>query len=139
MEDKKQLDFGSKFGKYTVSFPNVGQFMEIQNLRMALTNNNYPQMCLSITKEAILNLDLIDAISTFAVLIPDLRKQFDIKNYQDLDMRIAKVLRDVYINEYFVWYDEIYKDIYTEKDVQDDKLLKAQTTEDDRRDADKQK
>lgn len=108
---------------YTIKFPNVGQFMDIESFKIAYTNGKYVDMALSVLNIHILNLDIADAISYFAILIPDLKKDLKIENWRDIDMVLAKELSEIYKSQFIPWYKPILDDLYgfDKKENKDDK------------------
>jgi hypothetical protein len=99
---------------YNAKFPTVGQYIEIQNLKVALSNGNYEQMALSQFKGLTFSARLIDVISTFSVLIPDLLSDLSVKSYTNLDPIIAKKLLKVFENDFQPWYQEWLKILFEE-------------------------
>lgn len=100
-------------GDFTVKMPNVGQFMEIENLKIALTNGLYGEMVKQNTKLSNMNLDIVDAISNFRVLVPELRELAKIKNFSDIDLFTAKSLAVVYKKQFAPWLNEIINELQT--------------------------
>lgn len=94
---------------YTVSFPNVGQILDIESLKSALTNGTYGDLVKMNTKSSNFALDLTDTIATFSVLIPDLSTVADIKSYHELDQVTAIKLIAAYRDTFFPWFNEINK------------------------------
>lgn len=101
-------------GDFPVKMPNVGQFMEIENLKIALTNSNYGDMVRQGTKTSNLNLDLVDSIANFRVLIPELREQLkDVKIWTDMDLFQGKLLSAAYKRQFAPWINEIINELQT--------------------------
>jgi hypothetical protein len=98
--------------EYVVSFPNVGQTLEIESMKMALTANKYPEFALSGLRSNVFVADLTDAIATFFVLIPELRANLSVKSYSELDLLAGAKLVSAYMDDYYPFYQEIMKDIY---------------------------
>ncbi len=108
-----QVDlFGTK---YDVRFPNVGQTMEIEAMKMGLTNNKYDKMLFTKTKSSIRNLTLVDAVSVFTVMVPDLKKQLDAP-ITEMEMYMAIHLIKAYENDYYPWFKELDEAIDDELD-----------------------
>ncbi len=100
-------------GEFLVKMPNVGQFMEIENLKIALTNGQYGDMVRQQTKLSNMNLDVVDTISNFRVLIPEFKDLAKIKNFSDMDMFEAKKLSVVYKKQFAPWLNEIINELQT--------------------------
>lgn len=99
---------------YNVKFPTVGQYIEIQNLKVALSNGNYEQMALSQFKGLVFSARLIDVISTFSVLVPTLLNDLSVKSYTNLDPILAKKLVKVFEKDFQPWYQEWLKILFEE-------------------------
>lgn len=103
---------------YRMNFPNVAQVLDIEANKMLLSSGKYHEMVESSTKGVALSgqaLDLIDALSTFSVLAPDLKKNI---SYVDgeIDLKTGMVISNAYKKIYFPWFSAIQKDILTEID-----------------------
>lgn len=99
-----------------VPFPNVSQTMEIEAMKHALTNGRYGEMVSSgEVKSTVINLDLVDAISTFSILIPALMKdRMAGATIKTLDLKTGMQLAYVYRNVYSPWYNEKMSEINKE-------------------------
>jgi hypothetical protein len=111
---------------YSIKFPTVRQFLAIENLRMALTDEKYGSMAFSGLKSASFAVDIVDAISAFFTLIPELKEDLHAKSFMDIDPFLAKALVKVYKSKFAPWYnawlDELLKEdeVGTVDDDQDD-------------------
>lgn len=90
---------------YTVTFPNTGQFIDIENLKSRFGDGMYSYL-LGSTINAEYARVLIDAISTFSVLIPELKVDLNVKAIMDLDMLHSSELVQAYKSQYLTWYNE---------------------------------
>lgn len=111
---EKQVEVKIENKTYTIEFPNVGQVMEIESKKIALGGGVYKGLVQAGTKSATYNLDLIDAISTFTVLIPELRKDLAVENFLDIDLFLGKKIVDAYNKQYYPWYKKIQDFLYGE-------------------------
>lgn len=109
MQQTKKIIIDKK--TYTVNFPNIGNLMDIEARKMALSNGTYGLLVASKTIEATKTLDLIDAISTFSVLIPELTKDLDVDNYTQIGVKIGLFITKAYTEQYYKWYSEIIEEI----------------------------
>lgn len=100
-------------GEFPVKMPNVGQFMEIENLKIALTNGLYGEMVKQNTKLSNMNLDIVDSIANFRVLIPELKELSKITNFSEMDIFTAKSLAVVYKKQFAPWLNEIINELQT--------------------------
>lgn len=114
---QKKKTFEISNVKYEVSFPTVGQYFDIENMKMMLTNNSYGDMLRSGLRTAYFAIDLVDCISLFYVLVPDLRKDLNVRNYNDLDPFLAKKIVKAYKSQIKEWYDELLEELLREDEV----------------------
>lgn len=122
----KSIEF---FGKdYVVDFPNVGQQIKIENMKIALTAGNYDIMvktAVNGSKSTNNVLNLVDAIATFSVLIPGLKdenKKLLKENFLEMDPIQAKTITKAY-EEYYKWYDKIMKELNEDIDEPEKKKI----------------
>lgn len=110
METTKVLNLLGQ--KEIINFPNVGQLMDIESAKMAFTNGTYSQLVKSSINVAssIYALDLVDALSHFSVLIPDLLLKLGLNNNASIlsiDLKTGNKLVEIYRNEYFPWFSKV--------------------------------
>lgn len=116
----KQCKVVIEKNEYFVSFPTVGQLLDIESKKMLYSNDTYGNLMNAGTKTAMYTLDLIDALSTLMVLIPDLRKSLTVKSLGDLDAFTAKKLVTVYRKQFWPWYNELMKELYKEDEAEEE-------------------
>lgn len=97
---------------YMVNFPNVGQMIEIEQLKLAYTNGKYIEFAMSNLMNHIFILDFVDAISYFSVLIPELKNDFEIDNYTKLNGNSAKEIIRAYKEDFIPWFKPILDDLH---------------------------
>ena len=102
--------------KFIVKFPNVGQLMDIESLKMALTGGKYGTFAASGIKSMYFVLDMVDAISFFSVMCPRLKNfitQEDVDvDYTQMKPESVKPLVDIYKKEVMPWYNKIMTNLY---------------------------
>lgn len=103
---------------YIVKFPNVGQLMDIESLKMALTNNNYSEWAFSGLKIHIFQLDVADAIAYLSVLIPELKNDLGLKNWRELDALRSKKLVEEYKRTFIPWFKPLLDELTLPEDEQ---------------------
>lgn len=108
---QKQKQIIIEGNSYNIEFPNVGQYLDIENMKMMLTNNTYSALLQSRLRTAYFAIDLVDAISVMYILIPGLRKDLNVKDYNELDTFMAKKIVKVYQEQIKPWYDELMNDL----------------------------
>lgn len=95
------------FGEtHTVQFPNVGQHMDIEAMKQSLTNGKYGEMVRAGVKTSDRNLDLVDAISTFSVLLPKIKDRFS-GSLLSIEIKAGLELAKSYTEQYVPWYNNI--------------------------------
>ena len=107
--------------QYEITFPNVGQYLDIENMKMALTNNTYSTMLQSRLRSSFFALDLVDSISIMYILVPSLRKDLNVKEYTELDPFMAKKLISVYQKQIKPWYDELMAELLDLEPIEETK------------------
>lgn len=103
---------------YEVKYPNIGQTIDIESRKTALSNGQYGAMIDSNTVSAAKALAFINMASFFSILIPDLQKDLRIDSMLDLNPIEAKPLMDAFNNTFLPWFNEWQKMInesYTDK------------------------
>jgi hypothetical protein len=85
---------------YTVPYPNVGQQLEIENLKNVLTKGKYAEIASTGSKTGVQLLDLIDAVSYFSVLIPDMKKRLEKLTLADIDPVLQRKLSKAFLKFY---------------------------------------
>lgn len=92
---------------YSVKFPTVGQFYQIESMKQNFSRGFYNSMVMSpsvLTQHA---LDMIDIEAVLVVLCPQLIEDLKVKNFSELDVRDYKLIRD----EYFKTVSPFFKEI----------------------------
>lgn len=102
--------------KFTVKFPNVGQIMDIESLKVALTGGKYGTFAASGIKSMYFVLDMVDAISFFSVMCPRLKnfiteEDTDV-DYTQMNPQSIKPLIEIYKKEVMPWYNKIMSELY---------------------------
>lgn len=109
LQRQKKFNIGEK--SFIAQFPNVGQIIDIESLKQALTNGRYGSMVASGIVSMYYALDLVDAVAFFQVVVPDVAKYYDIKNYTLLSIDKIKDLVDAYINDIKPWFEETMNEL----------------------------
>ena len=97
---------------YIINFPNVGQMIEIEQLKLAYTNGRYIEFAMSNLVNHIFILDFVDAVSYLSVLIPELKKDLEIEEYTKMDSEKTKEIIRAYKEEFIPWFKPILEDLY---------------------------
>lgn len=108
---------------YQVKFPNVGQFIAIESMKLSFTKGKYVQMSLGDFNNNVFTLDMADAVSYLSILIPDLKKEFAPEGWWEMDLHSAHMLVSVYKKQFVPWFLPLMKDLYKydeDDEVEDD-------------------
>lgn len=100
----KEISIGGE--SLIVSFPNVGQIIDIESLKLALTNNKYGAMASSGIVSMYYALDIVDAISFFRVCLPEFSKENKLDMYLSIQVDKINQIVDAYKNQIKPWLDE---------------------------------
>lgn len=115
MEKSIKIKFNDKL-EYIVKFPNVGQLLEIESMKMAYTNNSYGTLVQGGLRSSSYALDMADCFSTFQILIPELSKDLGVKSFTQLDAFEAKKIVSVYVKQFQPWMTELLTELYKMED-----------------------
>ena len=103
--------------KHEVKFPNVGQLIDIENMKMALTNGQYAEMVKSGLRLHYQILNLVDTISIFSILISELKADLSVRDYTQLDPFLGKKLVSAYKKDVKVWFDDLLEELMKDDDI----------------------
>ncbi len=118
MESSVKVTLGKE--QQILPFPKVGQLIDIEAMKITLSGGQYGAMIRSGLVKTNYALDLIDAIATLSILIPDLRKKIEVDNVLDMDVKEANVLIKAY-KQYNKWFQPIMKELSLDEDETDQK------------------
>ena len=109
IERSKKFTIGKK--SFVVEFPNVGQILDIESMKQALTNNRYGIMAKSDIKSMYYALDVVDAVSFLTVVAPEVGKYFNVGNYLSLSPEKVQEFVDVYQKDIYPWYAKTLEEL----------------------------
>lgn len=101
MSLQKSITIKIRENEYPVSFPNIGQFLDIRAMKSRLIDDIRGND--SLDGLAIL---LGEMAATYSVLIPDLKKDLNAESIFKLSMVESKELLDTYTEVYQPWFNE---------------------------------
>jgi hypothetical protein len=109
-----------KENSYSVSFPTQGKFLDIENLKMMLSNGMYGSLQSARTTDSEFALDLIDAEAYFTVLVgKPLFDDLKVKTFRDLDLIDAIEVRNAFTEQMLPFINgwrETIKDMTNKKE-----------------------
>jgi hypothetical protein len=92
---------------YLVTFPLVGQFIEIQTLKQSISRGQYDALSASYSSNDDTARKYIDMITLFTVLIPKLQKDLNTPSLFELDIiTMETIYHEVYLEQFLPWYNE---------------------------------
>src|ERR1700746_2780161 len=97
--------------QYEVHYPNVGEKLQIENVKLLLTNNGYGDLARSGHITAINMLDLVDAVSYFTILIPEVKSSLKLEDFLSMEPLQAKNLSKAYKKYYRPFLEEIDREL----------------------------
>ena len=102
IERSKKFTIGKK--SFVIEFPNVGQIIDIESMKQALTNNKYGIMAQSNVRSMYQALDIVDAVSFLSIVAPEVAKYYNVGNYMTLSPEKVKEFVDAYQRDIAPWY-----------------------------------
>lgn len=96
---------------FIAEFPNVGQIIDIESLKQALTSNKYGQMAVSGIQSQYFALDIVDAIAFYQICVPSVAQYYDISNYANISLDKATELINAYQKQIRPWYERVMKEL----------------------------
>lgn len=115
---QKNLIFKLEGTSYEVKFPNVGQVIDMENMKMSLTNGGYVEMLRSGLKTSYFVIDLVDSVSFLYILVPSLREDLNVRDYNELDPFMAKKIVKVYKSQIKPWFDGLMDELLSDDDIE---------------------
>lgn len=109
LQRQKKFTIGNK--SFIANFPNVGQIIDLESMKQALTDSRYGQMAASGVASMYYALDLVDAIAFYHVVVPEVAKYYDIKNYASMEVDKIKDLLDAYQRDIRPWFNETMNEL----------------------------
>jgi hypothetical protein len=110
---EKQISVKIKENSYTVKYPSVGQFLDIESRKAELANGQYLNMIKSGTNLSFDALECIDAIANLEVLLPKLKEHLKVNSILEIDAIDFKELRSIFRLQLIpflkAWSDEFNK------------------------------
>lgn len=103
---ERECSFNVGEKKFTAKFPNVGQLIDLESLKQALTSNRYGVMASSGVSSMYYVLDMVDAIAFYQVCAPSVGKYYNIQNYASLEPEKLQDLMDAYFKDIKPWFDK---------------------------------
>lgn len=112
--------------EYEINYPNVGQQLDIEILKLQISGDKYDTMKFSYNPVFFKQIERIDAIATFSTLIPSLKKDLTVKSLLELSDEQFETITKAYSETYLPWYDEWQVKLSTPKEEVKKEELKVE-------------
>lgn len=109
----KKLRLNIKGIEYLISFPNVGQMIDIEQLKLAYTQGKYVEFAMSNLMNHVFVLDFTDSICYLSTLIPELKDDMKITNWTQMSAEDTKEIMKAYKNQFLPWFKPLLDDLYS--------------------------
>lgn len=106
---EKKITIGSR--NFIIKFPNVGQLIDLESLKLALTNNRYGNMAASGIASMYDALDMVDAIAFYTIVVPEVAKYYNIENFSTTQIDNVSELIKVYLQDIKPWFNDTMKEL----------------------------
>lgn len=114
---EREVAINYKGKKFIIKFPNVGQMIDIESMKNALTGGKYGSFAASGIKSMYFVLDIVDTIAFLTVMCPKLRnfvtEEEDEVDYTQMKPETVKELIDIYKKDILPWYSKILEQLYS--------------------------
>lgn len=91
---------------YTIKFPNTGELLDIDLLKIQITNGRYDTLKFSLNPSFQHTALKVDTVAFFNTMVPKLKKDLTVKSLFDLEEDQLMVLVKVYEDEVLPWLEE---------------------------------
>lgn len=98
----RELSFTVDKNNYKVQYPNTGQFLQIETMKVNLKGG----VAMDPTVNGQIANYSADMIAFFHTCCPEMKKDLGVKTFSDLDMLANKKLLNVYIKTIIPWLNE---------------------------------
>lgn len=101
--------FTFKKEEYTIEFPTVGEYMEIENQKLIQSNGQWINLIKNQTVSALRSIQIIECVSILMVLCPKLFGNMKVTSYKEIDALDFVELLTIYNKEINPWYSAWFK------------------------------
>lgn len=122
MELNKKLNFEFKGNSYSIEYPTVGQYLDIENEKIKLSQGNWGKLVVAGTISAYRATQIIDCVANLKILCPQIFKdmkvdvfEIDAKDFAPLVLLFQNKVRKWY-NEWFDAFNAIFEESKSESE-----------------------
>ena len=94
---------------YVIKVPTPGDMIDVERMKMALSNGYYGDMMRTSTVSAQESLMVIDIQSHFSILCPDLMKDLKCEDVRKLSTEDYQELKSVFVKQFIPWWNNWLK------------------------------
>lgn len=102
----RAIEIVIKGNTYKATYPTVGQLMDIDILKLQMTNDKYDVMKFSYNASFQRRVLEAEAVATFNVLIPTLKADLTVKSMFDLSREEMDIVVKAYEDQFLPWFEE---------------------------------
>lgn len=117
----RKIDVQILENMYTVKVPNTGELMDIDLLKVQITNGRYDILKFSVNPMFQNTAAKVDAVAFLNTMVPDLKKHLNVKSFFDLEEDQMQVLVRIYEDEILPWFEEWMTALATPQSTDADK------------------
>lgn len=125
---QRHLTFKVKENSYSISFPTVAQFIDIEATKAKLASDSYNDMIRVGTLLSVKALDLVDMTANLEILCPELKKDLKADSILSLDIFDAKQLLTEYKKQFVPWMVE-WQRVLAEVEKEEEKVAEEDIVE----------
>ena len=103
----RTLELKVKGNTYTIEFPNIGKFQNVESTKQVLSKGMYSSLLSTGTISSVEALDMIDIESYFSILVPSLIKDLKCNTFSELDLEDYIELKKAYLEQFVPWWNDI--------------------------------
>lgn len=92
--------------EYVLDFPNTGKMMDIELMKIQISDGKFDTLKYSFNPMFVKQATRIEAIATFAILLPSLKADLNVKSMLDLSYEQMELIESMYIDQFLPWYEE---------------------------------
>jgi hypothetical protein len=107
--------------EYTIDFPDTGKMLDIELMKIQISDNKYDTLKFSFNTMFVRQALRIDTISTFVILLPELKKDLNTNSFLRLPFEQMSLLEAMYEEQFLPWYEEWLVVLNKPKETKEDK------------------
>jgi hypothetical protein len=104
---------------YSIEYPNVGQVLDIENLKILLSGDMYSSLVKSVHKTGLDLLNLIDGVAYFSVLADGFKKKYDIEKFTAMGGVEQAQIKQAFVKQFWPWFVKIEQELNKPETVTD--------------------